>query len=367
MILLNDFKRMWADLESDLTDTFKLVGSSGWYILGPEVERFENEIKTWFGCSYAIGCGNGLDAITISFKVLGARSGDKFITTPLSAFATTLAGIKLGLVPVFCDVDDSGNIDLDIVESILKEESIRFIVPVHLYGSPLNLKRLSEIRNKYDVLIIEDCAQAIGACYNGIPVGSVGHMSATSFYPTKNLGAFGDGGAVLTSNSDFARVSRVIRDYGQSEKYVHSCLGENSRLDEVQAALLSRTLLPRLSGWNRRRQDIAKYYDENITNSLLIKHSHAQEVLSVHHLYPLRVEKRSDFMNHLHSNGIASGIHYPHLIPDQPVMENVRFEIKGDLKIANEFASREVSLPIHPWLTDSELERVVHACNSWQV
>jgi dTDP-3-amino-3,4,6-trideoxy-alpha-D-glucose transaminase len=357
---------MWTALGEEVTEAFASVGSSGWYVLGPEVEKFENDLKHWFNAENAVGCANGLDAINIAFRVLKANVGDSFLTTPLSAFATTLAGIKLGLKPIFCDVDQFGNIDLGMADELLSRSDIKFFVPVHLYGVPLDLHKLSEIKKNRNVFIIEDCAQAIGATYDNSYVGSVGHLSATSFYPTKNLGAMGDGGALLTNSSEYAALARCLRDYGQSEKYVHSHIGENSRLDEVHAGLLRRVFLPRLGAWTERRKQIAKFYQSQIKNDSIQIVFPKPKAESVFHLFPIFVKERPHFMNYLKKNDVASGIHYPGLIPDQPVMKNIEFEVVGSLNNARKIVSQEVSLPIHPWLTDAEVEKVIVVCNAWR-
>ena len=201
MILQNDFKRQWQLVEEAALGAVRRVGASGQYILGEEVEAFEASIARFCGVAHAVGVGNGMDALEISLRCLGLEKGDKVLTTPLSAFATTLAILRSGGFPVFVDVDELGAIDLRQCRQLLEhDDSIRFLVPVHLYGFPMNLHELSRLREDFGLFIVEDCAQAIGASYAGVPVGTVGQVAATSFYPTKNLGALGDGGAVLTKD-----------------------------------------------------------------------------------------------------------------------------------------------------------------------
>ena len=267
MIQLNDFKRQWRETGEAALEAFAAVGESGWYILGQEVREFEIALARRWAAAHAVGVASGLDAIEISLKVLGCKAGDWVLTTPLSAFATTLAILKIGAVPVFVDTDEFGLIDLRACRKILEgRRDIRFLVPVHLYGHALNLHELRALREDCGCLIVEDCAQAISASFERLPAGSVGQMCATSFYPTKNLGAIGDGGAILTGNPEYAEAARCLRDYGQSAKYRHDRVGYNSRLDELQAAILRRVFLPRLSQWTARRIEIASQYLGGIRN-----------------------------------------------------------------------------------------------------
>lgn len=370
MIIMNDFKRQWEQVGPLVLDAVQAVGQSGWYILGEEVNRFEQGLLTFFPVQHAIGVANGMDALEIALRVLQVKPEDRVLTTPLSAFATTLSILRVGATPVFADVDQNGLIDLDQVEAILqKRPDIRFFMPVHLYGLSLDLEHLSQICQKYSVSLIEDCAQSIGAKFKGQFAGTVGKVACTSFYPTKNLGAMGDGGAFLTSDSELAARARSIRNYGQSEHYVHSEFGLNSRLDELQASILRRAFLPQLSLWNKRRKEIASRYLHEIKNPNIELLKVSSEVDSVWHLFPVLVSaaKRADFQAHLKKKEVASGIHYPHLISNQKALHDYgKFEVIGELKNAEKFASHEVSLPIHPLLTEEEVSQVIEACNQWQ-
>jgi dTDP-3-amino-3,4,6-trideoxy-alpha-D-glucose transaminase len=322
------------------------------------------------GVKYVVVCASGLDAIEISLRVLGLQQGERVITTPLSAFATTLAIIRVGGIPVFVDVDQSGLLDLAAVERILSEadKPIRFLLPVHLFGHAINLERLNALKKRFDLRLIEDCAQAIGASSNGVPVGMIGDMSAVSFYPTKNLGCMGDGGAIFTCDETFAAASRALRDYGQTKKYLHTYVGMNSRLDEIQAALLKDALLPRLAAFIQRRRKIAALYRENISSHRLTIPAAPEGSDSVYHLFPILVQNdRPNFQRHLHSLGIDSAVHYPLLITDQPALRDEKFEIANVVTNARRFMECEVSLPIHPYLSDNDIERVINACNAWDI
>jgi len=370
MILMNDFKRQWEMVGPSILSTVQEVGQKGWYILGEEVSNFESELSHYFGLDYAVGVGNGMDAIEIALRCLGAGPQDKVLTTPLSAFATTLAIMRIGAEPVFVDVDPRGLIDLSRVDRLLSSRSdIRFLLPVHLYGFALDLDRLESIKQKYSVQVIEDCAQSIGARFGNRLAGTVGDIAATSFYPTKNLGAMGDGGALLTNQEGLARAARCIRNYGQSSQYVHSESGLNSRLDELQAAILRKSMLPFLNDWNLRRKAISRRYLAEIQNPNLKLPELKKDIEAVWHLFPVLVQKsdRDHFINYLKSKGVASGIHYPHLIPTQKALQEYkRYEVIGELEQASLIVSHEVSLPIHPFLTENEIDHVIEACNSWR-
>lgn len=370
-ILLNDFKAQWQDIASRALKAVDRVGKSGWLILGTEVQSFENDLADHWGLPFAMGCASGLDALEIGLRVIGLNPGDKVLTTPLSAFATTLAIIRAGGVPVFVDVDDSGLIDLALAEAALKaDRSIKFMVPVHLYGHALDLAELARLKNSYGLKVVEDCAQAIGARSDGRPVGSVGEIAATSFYPTKNLGALGDGGALLTASPEIDRACRVLRDYGQSAKYVHTELGLNSRLDELHAAILKDALLPTLKSHTEKRRAIAQQYGNLIRNPKLEAPPRPNGSDSVWHLYPLIVDgNRAGFQNHLKINGVGSAVHYPRLISEQQALTKILPQgapVFGPLTKAAIFANQEVSIPIHPYLMDDEVSRVIQACNSWK-
>jgi dTDP-4-amino-4,6-dideoxygalactose transaminase len=365
--LLNDFVAQWRDVRADALAAVERVGQSGWLILGREVQGFEAELSQYWRLPHVVGCASGLDAIEIALRALDIEPGDKVLTTPLSAFASSLAIVRAGGVPVFVDVDDTGLLDLErAARAIESDRAIKFCLPVHLFGHALDAQQLARLA-QLPLHLIEDCAQACGATSHGIPVGATGSAAATSFYPTKNLGAMGDGGALLTRDASVAAAARSLRDYGQSAKYVHARLGMNSRLDELHAAILRSALLPRLPRLTARRVAIAEAYRRSIDNPLLELPPLPAGSASVWHLFPLLVAgSREAFMTHLDRAGIGSGIHYPTLIPDQPALAGVRCERRDELTRARRFASSEVSLPMHPYLTDEQVERVIAACNTWK-
>jgi dTDP-3-amino-3,4,6-trideoxy-alpha-D-glucose transaminase len=369
MIPANDFRRQWEDLREDAVAALERVGSSGWYVLGEEVKAFEAALASHWGLQHAAGVASGLDAIEISLRILGCKPGDRVLTTPLSAFATTLAIAKLGAVPVFVDTDECGLIDLARCRALFERRpDIRYFVPVHLYGQSLNPIELRALRDEFDLQVVEDCAQSIGAAFQGQPTGTAGQLAATSFYPTKNLGAMGDGGAILTNEARFDAQARVLRFYGETARYRHEQIGYNSRLDELQASVLLRAVLPRLAAWTARRRAIAQAYFKGIRHAAVRMLKPPEGCNSCWHLFPVFVkpEVREVFLAHLHAAGVGTGIHYPVAIPDQRALAGVPNELADHCSTARRLCASEVSLPIHPYLTDREVGEVIEAVNGWQ-
>jgi len=368
MIPFNPLALQWPDVQEQARRVFEALGQESHWILGPRVQAFESALAARWDRSFAVGTGCGLDAIEIGLRSLGLLPGDKVMTTPLSAFATTLAILHVGAVPVFVDVDDRGLLDLSQCEKALHEiDGIRAIVPVHLYGQAMNLTRLECLRDQFHLIMVEDCAQSIGAKFQERHVGSVGQAAAVSFYPTKNLGAFGDAGALLTSDPQIAEQAREMRDYGQKEKYLHVRYGLNSRLDELQAAMLHEVLLPHLSEWTRLRRDIARRYLSGLRKSSVRPLGTGPLEESVWHLFPVVIEgDRERFRRHLTAEGVETAVHYPCVIPDQPLMKSTPSMIHGDIGRARWIAAREVSLPIHPWMKPADVDRVLEACLAWK-
>jgi dTDP-4-amino-4,6-dideoxygalactose transaminase len=362
MVAANDFVRQWDDVREDTLRAVDRVGSSGWLVLGEEVAGFEAELADWWGVPYAVGVASGLDAIAIGLRSVGIGPGDRVLTTPLTAFATTLAIVQVGAEPVWSDVDETGSLDLDAAAVALRADpQIRAVVPVHLYGHPLDPERLRALTAEFDIEVIEDCAQSAGAERDGAPTGLAGRAAATSLYPTKNLGAMGDGGVVLTTDEEVAARARSLRDYGQRARYEHVELGMNSRLDELQAAILRTAQLPRIDGHLARRGEIAARYTDALQGTSL-RPIVASGGTSAHHLYPVEVDgDPAAVSGRLRDIGIGVGRHYPFVCPDQPAAAGIGISV-GDLEVARRLAERELSLPIHPYLTDEEVEAVIAAC-----
>jgi dTDP-3-amino-3,4,6-trideoxy-alpha-D-glucose transaminase len=367
-VLLNDFKRQWEETGAEVMAAVEKVGRGGWYILGESVASFERALAAGLGLGFTVGCASGLDAIEIALRALELPAGARVLTTPLSAFATTLAILRAGGVPVFVDVDHRGNVDLGRCERLLDgRRDVSFFVPVHLYGHPVDLEHLARLRDRFGVRVVEDCAQAIGARAAGRAAGTVGDLAAFSFYPTKNLGALGDGGAVGGRDEALRAACQSLRNYGQSARYVHDRLGLNSRLDELHAAVLESALLPRLIGWTARRRQIAARYRAGLSNPAVRPLPVEEGAEPVWHRFPVAVapERRQSFQEHLRAAGVQTAVHYPRLIPDQEGLRGATFEVVGELARALSLAGGEVSLPIHPHLTDDEADRVIEAVNRW--
>ena len=365
MIYQHDFTRQWKVVGPKILAAVERVGSSGRYILGREVERFEKALAEYWGVSHAVGVGNGMDALEIALRSLGLGTRAKVLTTSLSAFATTLAILRAGGVPVFVDVDDNGNIDLAQCREVLaRDRSMQFLLPVHLYGNPLDLEKLAALKADFGLFVVEDCAQAIGAKYDGRSVGTVGQAAATSFYPTKNLGALGDGGAVLTNDDRIATRARMLRNYGQSSLYEHDERGLNSRLDEIHAAILFDALLPNLQDWTQKRRAIATRYRAEISNPALRTLAINDAAEPTWHIFPLFTAKRDALREHLKNSGIESGIHYPRIIPDQAALAAPEtFVISAEPINARRLAASELSLPVHAFLTEAEIAMIISVAN----
>lgn len=333
----------------------------GWYILGEEVEAFENEFSAYLGTSHTIGVANGLDAIQIALRAIGVGQGDEVITTPLSAMATTLAIMAVGAKPIFVDIKEDGIIDESLVEKAITK-STKAILPVHLYGNAANLEILQRIAQSYKIHLIEDAAQAHGSTYNAKKLGTFGSIGCFSFYPTKNLGAIGDAGAIVTSDEELASRCKQMRDYGQAHKYEHVVYGLNSRLDEIHASIL-RVKLKHLDKMNKRRIENANYLTKNINNSEIGVVKNIPSAVSNYHQFVIRSKKRNELQSSLLTLGIPSLVHYPILIPDQKLFEGKYKDL--ELPIARTFVRETLSIPCGPYLESRDLVSIVKALNSF--
>lgn len=367
-ILPNNFKTQWEELEAEYVAAFRDFGASGWYVMGESLEAFEADLAKLSGVKFAVGCASGLDAIELALRSSGIEAGDKVLTTPLTAFATTLAILRANAIPVFADIDASGLVDLDICDEILQKiPDIKFLIPVHLYGHCLDLEKLKKLADKHKISIIEDCAQSLLASFDNTACGSVGIASALSFYPTKNLGCMGDGGALITDSHKIAECVRKLRDYGQSAKYVHKEVGMNSRLDTLQAVLMHKVHLPRMKSWTEKRRSIAKCYIDGIANSKITLPVPENTEGSVWHLFPVIIEEDRDaFIAYMKAAGIVCGIHYPTAIPNQPAMKKIQ-NIAAPFGFSNAqyFCKHVVTLPLHPYLRDDEIQKIINSCNKY--
>jgi dTDP-3-amino-3,4,6-trideoxy-alpha-D-glucose transaminase len=349
------------DDRHDVRAAIERVVASGWYVLGPEVEAFESDFARAMGAAHAVGVGTGTDAIALILRALGIGSGDEVITTPLSAAYTALAIMMAGARPVFADIDPVRlTLDPDQVTRAIGPRT-RAILPVHLYGQPADMTALERIAAQHSLAIVEDCCQAHLATAEGRPVGTIGVAGAFSFYPTKNLGALGDGGAVVTNDAALAARIKRLRNGGQSDRYHHEDAGVNSRLDEIQAAIL-RARLPRLGEWTGRRRGLAARYRRLLTNTPGIDVPVERDPGHVYHLFVVRVEgTREALQTSLASRGIETLIHYPVPIPRQPAFAGIQ---PADCPIAMRACNDVLSLPLYPGLSDVDVESVAAAVQS---
>lgn len=365
MIKYCDLKKINGAHCDDLKQAMLRVAESGWYILGEECRTFEKHFSEYCGCGYCIGTGNGLDALTIillAYKELGIMAeGDEVIVPANTYIATILAIINAGLKPVMCEPDiHTCNIDPDKIENLITERT-RAIMAVHLYGLAAEMDRINAIARKYSLKVIEDAAQAHGALYNGKRTGNLGDAAGFSFYPGKNLGALGDGGAITTNDSRLAEVARAIANYGSHKKYINLYRGVNSRLDEIQAAILD-TKLKYLDNENRRRRVIASRYINEIDNPHITLPVADKDGNHVYHIFAVMTPERDRLQEHLKQAGIETLIHYP--IP--PHRQEALKEYQAQhYPITELIHNQELSLPCHPAMSDNDTTRVIECMNSF--
>lgn len=339
--------------KNDIDAAISRVLTSGWYILGPEVSAFEQEFADYLNISHAIGLGNGTDAITVALRAGGMLPGDEVITVSHTAVAT-IAAIELsGATPVLVDIDPVRyTMDPQALLKAINEKS-RAVVVVHLYGHPADIKKIKEICEDHELLLIEDCAQAHGATTDGRKVGTFGDFGAFSFYPTKNLGAFGDGGALVTDDTIRAEFARAIRQYGWVERNNSTVCGLNSRLDEIQAAIL-RVKLRTLDEENSRRQKLAKIYNQKLKSTPLITPIVTGNCEHAYHQYVVQTDQRDELCQYLMEHGINTMIHYPLPVHLQTAYQD-KIQVSGPLNITESICKRIISLPMNPYLTEEEI------------
>jgi dTDP-4-amino-4,6-dideoxygalactose transaminase len=354
-----DLERQHRPIREALREAMAGVVASGGFVGGPEVEAFEAELAAWHGVPHCVGVANGTDALVVALKVLGIRPGDEVVTTAVSFFATAEAISLAGAVPVFCDVDRrTALLDTAGLEVCITPRT-RAVVPVHLYGQPVDMDAVAAVARRHGLAVVEDCAQAIGATWRGRKVGTFGDLAAFSFYPSKNLGAFGDAGALLARDAALAGRCRQLANHGGLRKYEHSVVGMNSRLDALQAAVL-RVKLQRLEGWNREREELAAAYRERLAGlpvELLVVQPEAGHV---HHLFVVRVVGRDRTMARLRQRGVMVDVHYPEALPFVPAYAGLGHPAEA-FPNARAHAASCLSLPLFPGMRVDEVDRVVAA------
>jgi len=342
---------------ASVTAAIARVVERGWFVLGPEVDAFEREFAAACGARHAIGVNTGTDALAIALRALGIGPGDEVITSPLSAAYSALAIMMAGARPVFADIDpDRLTLDPRAVAAAITAHTAA-IMPVHLYGQAADMAELMPVATRHNLAVVEDCCQAHLATCSGLPVGSFGVCGAFSFYPTKNLGALGDGGAIVTSDSAIAARAARLRNGGQSEKYRHGEFGVNSRLDEMQAAVL-RARLPFLAGWTTARRTLARGYREALRAVPTVAVPPERDAGHVYHLFPIRSRVRDAMQAHLRAAGIETLIHYPFALPEQAAFASER---PAACPLAAQACREALSLPLHPALPASTIDAVAKA------
>ena len=358
------FLPMEKELETDLREAFNRVFKRSWYIEGVEDEAFEKAFAEYCGIQYCVGVGNGLDALFLSLKALGIKEGDEVLVPSNTYIATALAVTYVGAMPVFVEPDiNTFNINPDRLEEKITEKT-RAIMPVHLYGQPCDMDPIMEIAKKHNLYVIEDCAQAHGATYKGQKIGTFGNVSGFSFYPGKNLGALGDAGAIVTNSKEIATKVRTLGNYGSDYKYHHIYQGNNSRLDEIQAAFLA-AKLPHLERMNEERRRIAAKYLEGIKNLEIILPFVPEYANPVWHVFGIRCKRRNELEKFLNDAGIGTNKHYPIPMHLQKCYKSLGFE-EGDFPIAEEISSTELSIPMYYGMKNEEIQYVIDKVNEFK-
>lgn len=361
---MNDFRAEPETLRVAELAAVERVLRSGWYVLGNEVRTFENVWATRCGMARAVAVGNGMDAIEIGLRALDIGPGDEVITTSMTAFATVLAILRAGATPVLADIDpETALLDPSSVERCISPRT-RAVILVHLYGQIRAMEHWVELCGRHGIALVEDCAQAHLSRWNGSAAGSFGRIGAYSFYPTKNLGALGDGGALVTNEAALSERAAVLRNYGQSVRYHHPQLGLNSRLDEMQAALLLERLKWLDEFTERRRRIAGRYHAEIRSAAVSLMASPVQPGSHVYHLYVVRSERRDRLAQFLKERGVETLVHYPVPVHQQPPCLNLRRDPHG-LAATEHHAAQCLSIPCHPQMTETDTAQVIEAINAF--
>lgn len=362
MILANDLKRQYDMFADEYEKKALSVLRSGWYILGNEVKAFEEEWADYIGTNYCVGLASGLDALCIAFKMLGIHEGDEVIVSSNAYIACVMGITKNGATPVFVEPDEFFNIDVEKIEAMITTRT-KAILAVHLFGQACNMNRIMEIARKYELFVVEDCAQSHGNSWDGKKVGAFGDIGCFSFYPTKGCGAFGDGGCIVTNSESIANRCRGYRNYGSIKKYYNEEVGCNSRLDELQAGLL-RVKLKHLDKLNDERRELAEYYLNRINNQLVVLPKVPKEADSTWHQFVVRCAKRDELIDWLKNKDIGSAIHYP-IPPHLSKAYNFLGKMRGSYPIAEKMADEVLSIPMYNGMTRMEQDKVIDALNEF--
>ncbi|WP_335979645.1 DegT/DnrJ/EryC1/StrS family aminotransferase [Fusobacterium polymorphum] len=394
-ISLLNLKRQYSYLKKDIENIISEVLDGGSYINGPQTKKFEKRMEESLGVKHAIGVANGTDALVIALEALGIGEGDEVITSPFTFFATAEAISVVGATPIFVDVKlEDFNIDETKIEKAITSKT-KAIIPVHIFGTPANMDKINEIAKKNNLYVIEDACQAIGAKYRDRMIGTLSDIACFSFFPTKNLGTYGDGGLITTNNDNFATICRALKAHGSGEngeiaynllnnikkevnvdnqlddtvynpkKYYNYLIGHNSRLDELHAGILN-VKLNYLDEWNNKRNEIAKYYDKKLDDKKYKKMKLSKDDFNVYHMYIIQTENRNELTKKLDEVGIAYGIYYPVPLHLQKVYKNLGYK-EGDLPNAEYLSNRTLAIPIDPELNEEEKECIVEFLNNLEL
>lgn len=362
-IMPNRLDRGFLKYQQELEAKALEVLRSGWYVLGPEVESFEREFAEYTGAGYCVGLASGLDALWLAFRILGIGSGDEVIV-PANTYIASVMGITInGATPVFVEPDAYYNLDASLLEEHLTLKT-KAVLAVHLYGQACDMEGILRFCRRHRLRLIEDCAQSHGACFKGQITGTFGDIGCFSFYPSKNLGAFGDAGAIITDDKEIASAMKIYRNYGSEKRYYNKVVGANSRLDELQAGLL-RIRLKHLTTLNEERKKLADRYSHELDNSRFILPQVREGAESVWHQYVIRTKRRDELMQYLDQKGIGTLIHYP--VPPH-LSEAYAFlgHHPGDYPITEEYADTVLSLPMYNGMTKQEQDFVINTLNSFE-
>ncbi len=371
-IKLVDLRPQYEEIKEELWKEWEKIFDSMHLMLGPNMKAFEREFAEYSGAKHGVGVDSGTAALFLALKSMGIGKEHAVIAPSFTFFATIEAIIQTGAYPIMIDIDENDfNISVEKIEDyienqthkdgeILKDKKsgkeIKAIIPVHLYGTPAEMDKILDIAKRYNLMILEDCAQAHGAEFDNKKVGSIGDAAAFSFYFSKNLSALGEGGIILTNNEEIAKKASMLRVHGQPDKYTHEFIGYNSRLDEIQAAVL-RLKLKKLNKWNQKRIELAKYYNEQLKGLPVKTPNFFSHKKSVFHLYVIRAEKRDELKEFLSSRGIGVGIHYPVPSHLQPALKYLNYK-EGSLPTTEKIAKEILTLPMHPHLKKDDIDYI---------
>lgn len=359
------FETMHREIKEDILNKFKEIYERNRFILGSEVKGFEKEFADYCKVENCVGCGNGLDALYLILKGYDVGAGDEVIVPSNTYIATALSVSYTGAMPIFVEPKiETYNINTELIEEKITSRT-KAIMAVHLYGQPADMDRINKIAKKHNLKVIEDAAQAHGALYKGRKVGSLGDAAGFSFYPSKNLGALGDGGAIVTNDKELANKVRYLANYGSDVRYHNIYKGNNSRLDEIQAAFL-RIKLRKLEKWNNERKIISEKYLTHITNSKIVKPSIPLYADPVWHLFVIRTDKRDQLEKYLNENGIGTEKHYPTPMHLQCAYEDLNIK-QGKLPLAEKISREILSIPMYYGMTKEEIEYIIHMINEWKL